>query len=150
MFRSLIVLSLAALALASCGNSPEKPLSGRLEATDAWIASVPPSAKATGAYFTLTNGTPQTQTLEGVECPLARRVELHNMRMEDEMMYMERLERLEVASGETLTLESGGLHVMLMGLTRVPAAGETVPLTLHFAGDQSLTLEAAVKKPGAR
>ena len=150
MFRSLIVLSLAALALASCGNSPEKPLSGRLEATDAWIASVPPSAKATGAYFTVTNGTPQTQVLEGVDCPLARRVELHNMRMEDEMMYMERMERIEIASGETVALQSGGLHVMLMGLTRVPAEGETVPLTLRFAGGETRALEAAVRKPGAR
>ena len=150
MPRPLFALGLAWIALTSCGGPADEPLSGRLEAKDAWIASVPPSAKATGAYFTVTNGTPQTQVLEGVDCPLARRVELHNMRMEDEMMYMERMERIEVASGETLTLQSGGLHVMLMGLTRVPSEGETVPLTLHFAGGETRALEATVKKPGAR
>ena len=150
MPRALFVLGLAWAALASCGGPADAPLSGRLEAKDAWIASVPPSAKATGAYFTVTNGTPQTQVLEGVDCPLARRVELHNMRMEDEMMYMERLERIEIDSGETVTLQSGGLHVMLMGLTRVPAAGETVPLTLRFAGGETRALEASVRKPGAR
>jgi hypothetical protein len=49
-----------------------------------------------------------------------------------------------------VALAPGGLHVMLIGLTRPLAAGERVPLTLRFERAGAVTVEAEVQAAGAR
>lgn len=52
----------------------------------------------------------------------------------------EMTEPLVVPAGETVTLEPGGAHFMLMGLHTPIQAGETVELTLQLEDDQELDL----------
>ena len=48
------------------------------------------------------------------------------------MIGMQPVDRIDVKVGSTVTLEPGGYHLMLMGVTVMPAVGETVELTLTF------------------
>ena len=63
------------------------------------------------------------------------------------MMQMRPVERIEVPAGETVALEPGGYHIMLLDLQRELPVGETVEVTLTFevAGDVVVTAE--VREP---
>jgi copper(I)-binding protein len=65
-------------------------------------------------------------------------------------MRMREVDAIPVPARGAVTLRPGGLHLMLIGLTRPLAAGETVPVTLRFerAGEVQATL--AVQAAGAR
>ena len=52
-------------------------------------------------------------------------------------MRMRMLERLAIPAGGTVAMRTGGIHIMLAGMARMPKAGEQFPLLLRFerAGD---------------
>ena len=58
-------------------------------------------------------------------------------------MTMEPVDRIELPADETVSLEPGGLHAMLIGLGAPLAAGDTFTLTLTFAeaGEREVTVE---------
>ena len=63
------------------------------------------------------------------------------------MMTMREVERIELPAGETVVLEPGGYHVMLLDLAAPLELGDTVEVTLTFevAGDVVVTAE--VREP---
>jgi copper(I)-binding protein len=86
--------------------------------------------------------------------PAAKTVEIHEMGMKAGVMEMRALPALALPAGKVVELESGGYHVMLMGLTRALKAGETVPIifTVEDARGKRTMVEAraAVRPLGAR
>lgn len=58
----------------------------------------------------------------------------------------ERPEGIAIASGETATLEPGGLHVMLMGLTSAILSGTKINLTLKFKDGSTVKLPEMLAK----
>ena len=54
----------------------------------------------------------------------------------------------DLPAGETVSLEPGGLHIMLIRLTRPIQEGESIEITLRFAGGAAQTLEFAARAPG--
>jgi copper(I)-binding protein len=61
-------------------------------------------------------------------------------------MGMRPLASLDLPAGETLTLEPGGLHVMLIDVTPL-AEGERISVTLHWQMAGDLEVEAEVVSP---
>jgi hypothetical protein len=61
---------------------------------------------------------------------------------------MKRVDPLHVGAGERLTLEPGGMHLMLIGLEAPLREGEKVPLVLRFEVAGELRAEARVFPPG--
>lgn len=59
------------------------------------------------------------------------------------MMGMREVMRIELPAGETIRLEPGGLHIMLIGLDDDLVPGEEFDITLVFeqAGEQTITVE---------
>lgn len=88
----------------------------------------------TGAIFmTLENHRDVECTLQAVELDVAERVELHSHTEEDGIMKMGRIEGgIRIAPHESHALSRGGDHVMLLGLTRKLADGDSIDLTLDF------------------
>ncbi len=82
--------------------------------------------------------------------PAATRVELHTHIRDGEVMRMRAVEAIEVPAGGAVTLAPGGLHLMLIGLTRPLAVGETVPVTLRFERGGEVQVALAVQAAGAR
>lgn len=145
MFRR-ILLSVALIAplVAACGEQAAEP--GGLEIADAWARA---SATRTGAaYLTLENKGSEADTLIEVRSPVAERVEIHDMTMEDMVMRMRKLDDLPVAAGESVSLAPGGKHIMLIGLSGPLEEGATVPLTLVFEKAGELAVEAPVRAAG--
>ena len=63
----------------------------------------------------------------------------------DGTMRMQELEAgLPLPGGETVTLQPGGYHVMLLDLAEPLAVGEEIEVTLQFAGAGEMTITAPV------
>lgn len=108
-------------------------------------ARISPNGKSGAVYFTLMNHGDGPVRLVASASPIARKVELHTHLMVDGVARMREVEGgVEALAGKTVTLEPGGLHVMLMGLSEAPEVGATFPVTLTFDTGQVLELEAEV------
>ena len=97
--------------------------------TDAWARATVQGQKATGAFMKIT--AKDTAKLVGVSSPVAGVVEVHEMKMDKDVMKMAALPNgLELPAGKAVELKPGGYHVMLMDLKAPLVKDTTVPLTL--------------------
>lgn len=117
-----------------------------LEITGAWVRATPPNRAVTAAYLVIENRSDRIRELLSVETPAAEYTELHTMRQVDDMMEMEKIERLAVTPQGEAALEPGGDHIMLFGVKRQLAEGDSVSLTLRFADQSTRTVTAEVSK----
>jgi copper(I)-binding protein len=111
---------------------------------DAWVRQVPGSDVA-AAYLTLRNPTKQPISIVGVESPLASHAMIHETRTDSGQSRMRPHEQLVVPPGKTVKLEPGGLHVMLHGVTRPAAVGQSVALVLLLADGNKVQVAATVR-----
>ena len=112
--------------------------------SEGWARPTIGEGRITAAYMTLQNLGSEADTLRGASSPKAARVEIHETKMTDEgVMKMRPLaDGLVLPPGESVSLEPGGTHIMVMGLERKLPQGATLPLTLEFekAGPIELTV----------
>ena len=113
---------------------------------DPWVAEGPPMMKMTAAFFRIENRGASPAALVGVRTDAARTVELHEVVNENNQMAMRQVERMAVPPSGQLELRPGGLHLMLIGLTRTLQAGDKVEMTLKFADGTETTVSATVRK----
>lgn len=108
--------------------------------TDAWARATMPGQKVSGAYMQIRSDA--DARLVGASSPAVPRVEMHEMKMDGDVMRMREVGAIELPKGKTVSLQPGGLHIMLMNLTQPIAAGDVVPLTLVIeSGGQRQTVE---------
>ena len=117
-----------------------------LEITGAWVRATPPNRDVTAAYLVIRNRSDRPGELLSVETPAAGYTELHTMRQVDDMMEMEKIDRLVVPAQGEAVLEPGGNHIMLFGVRNPLAEGEEVTLTLRFGDQSTRTVTAEVLK----
>ena len=98
------------------------------------------------AFMLITNGTDQDVRLTGGSTAAADRVEIHEV-VDGVMQEIDG--GLAIPAGSTSTLEPGGNHVMLMGLTGDLEVGDEVTLTLRFDDGEELEVTAPVKDVAA-
>jgi len=120
---------------------------------DAWVRAPAPGQKVAGVYMEIVSRT--NTALVAVASPVAARAELHSMALEDGVMKMRPLERIELPAGTAVKLAPGGLHVMLIDLKQPLQRGEKVPLTLTVlqldSGSRSVfTIRAEVRDADAK
>lgn len=118
-----------------------------ISVTDAW--SRPAMAGRSGIVYLTVTDTGAPDRLIGVSTPVAAKADLHESIDDHGIMKMRSVAALPVEAGKTLTLSPNGYHIMLTGLKQPLTAGETFPVTLHFAKAGDVTTTAAVQKAGA-
>jgi copper(I)-binding protein len=109
----------------------------------AWVRGTVAAQKSTGAFMTLTSDKPVS--LVGASSPAAKMVELHEMKMENNVMSMGAIDKLDIVPGKPIELKSGGYHIMMMELVKPLKAGESVPITLEFKGADGKISKQEVK-----
>lgn len=120
----IATLSLAVLCSASLAKAPE-PL---VKVDGAWVRPAVKGQSGTGGFMRLTSSVPLT--LVGFKTQAATSAELHEMSMQGDVMRMRPVDALPLPAGQTVSLQPGGHHLMLMGLKQALPAGQSVPLTL--------------------
>jgi periplasmic copper chaperone A len=104
-------------------------------------------AKVGAVFMTLKNSGAADDALVAAESPVAARAELHMHVMDGDVMRMRQVASIDVPAGGTVSLEPGGLHIMLIDLREPLKQGETLPLTLTFAKAGKVTVQVPVKSP---
>jgi len=115
------VLFLAAALLAGAAHAQvtvDKP----------WVRATVPQQTTSAAYLTITSV--QGGKLVDASSPVAASVEVHEMKMEGEMMKMRGVDALPLPAGKPVELKPNGLHIMLTGLKAPLKAGDVVPIKL--------------------
>lgn len=125
----------------------------QVDVKDAWVRTAVPGQSGTGAFMSIT--AKDGAKIVGASSPVAGVTEVHEMKMEGDVMRMRAVPALDLPAGKTVQLKPGGYHVMLMELKQALPKGSTVPLTLTFRdakGQDSkleLKLPVAATAPGA-
>ncbi len=108
-----------------------------------------PGADEAAAYFTLRNRSPDSLVVRGASADLAREAAFHVQHRSGAMVHMEPAGRPVLPPHGSLRLEPGGLHLMLTGLTRSLAPGDTVRLRVSFEHEADLRIAAPVRPYGS-
>jgi len=154
MIKKLIaIFSLLFATLSFSGCAPEA--TNELPKTsivieDAWVRASEYSAKAggmTGIFAKITNNSDKTITLVGGSTDAAMMVQTHEV---VNGMMQEKKGGIEILAGQTVTLEPGGLHIMLMNLAKPIVVGDKIEYTFKFEGaeEQTFTLTAKESEGG--
>ena len=137
LFLISLVFGFSALSFA------QEPL---VHVTHAWVRSTVPGQKATGAFMTL-NADKRTK-LVALSAPVAGVVEVHEMKMQGDIMRMRALpDGLVLPAAQAVVLGPGGLHVMLMDLKKPLSPGDSVALTLVFQDDKKVRRKMRLQIP---
>lgn len=143
----LPLLAPALLLVLSACTPPAASTEGvTVVASDALCRPTPKGRQVTGCYLKIKSSV--DDTLLTVSSPVGALAQVHESRMESNMMMMGELENgLPLSAGQTITLAPGGNHIMVMGVRDPLATGDTVPLTLTFATSKPVEITAQVGQP---
>ena len=141
-----IAIALAMIAISNLTvNADGNP---GLTFSDVQLRANAAGMRNSAAYLTITNNGVSDDQLIAVRAAIAKRVEIHSIKMDNGVMRMRAVDSgLAIAVGDSLTLAPYGLHIMFMGLTADLAPGNQHEIILVFekAGERKLT--ATVKRP---
>ena len=118
------------LSAVLCAGSVTWAQTPAVKVEGAWARATVQGQKGTGAFMNIT--AKDATRLVGVSSPAAGVAEVHEMKMENDVMKMRAVPNLDLPAGQTLSLKPGGYHVMLMDLKAPLAKDSTVPVTLRF------------------
>jgi len=126
LLKSIFLATITSFAGQGFAQSP----SVNVDVKDAWVRSTVPGQMGTGAFMKIT--AKEGAKLVGVSSPVAGVGEVHEMKMEGDVMKMRAMPSLDLPAGKAVELKPGGYHVMLMDLKQALLKDSKVPLTLRF------------------
>jgi copper(I)-binding protein len=112
---------------------------------NAWMR--PTAQGGNGAvYFVLNNHSARANELIAVSSRVAESVEIHESSMAEgsDIMQMNQVFSVPLNGRSEVVFEPGGLHVMLVNLSRELVVGETVEVALHFKNHNDLPMNVSV------
>ena len=101
-----------------------------------------------GGFMQIDNAGPADR-LMSARATVSGTVELHEMKMEGDVMRMRQVDGIALPAGKSVALKPGGYHVMFIGLKAPLKAGDSFPMTLKFEKAGEVTVEMKVEAPGA-
>jgi copper(I)-binding protein len=134
----LFVLMLTAVACSTTGSVAPT-------VSHQWVRPPLGADRPAAGYLVIVGGETADE-LVGASSPVAASVEIHETTPDaDGMMAMHPVAGIPVGSGETVRLEPGGYHLMLMGVTDDLVVGEKVELTLTFQNAGDVVVQAEIR-----
>jgi copper(I)-binding protein len=137
--KKIIGLIVVLAAFLSACSAP-----GDLEVHQAWVR---PTAQGENAavYLTLHNHSANADELTGATTTVADMVEIHESKMENDVMQMGMLTSLPIAADEEIIFAPGGLHIMLVNIKDELVLGEHIGLVLHFKNHADIVVEVHIE-----
>ena len=123
------------------------PAAAQITVKEPWVRATVAAQKATGAFMQISSMS--DAKLVEAKSPAAGIVEIHEMKMDNNVMKMRAVSEVALPAGKMVELKPGGYHVMLMDLKAQVKEGDTIPLTLVFEGRdkkrETVEVKAAAK-----
>lgn len=148
LFSFISRAPLRSLAVLACAGAlfSQAALAQSLVVQNAWARATVQGQKSSGAFMSLT--APAGCRLKSVYTPVAGVAQVHEMRMEGDIMRMQAVkDGLELPAGKTVELSPGGYHVMLMDLKVALQKDTSIPLTLVFVDAKGVESKTEIKVP---
>ena len=139
MRRFLAVIFLAGFMLNACRSTTG------IEIGSPWAR--PALQNGNGAvYFLLQNHSAVADELTGASAGVAQAVEIHESKMEGDVMQMRQISSLPIRGKESIEFGPGSYHVMLVGLNQELNAGDEIQIILHFKNHEDLQVTVPVQE----
>lgn len=136
---ALLAFSCAGAALAQSAASP------LVQVDDAWARQSVAGQRASGAFMRLTAREPLS--IVGGSSPVAAAVEVHEMKLEGDVMRMRALPALLLPAGKAVEFKPGGYHLMLLDLKQPLQRDTQVPVTLVLRDAQGVERTLQLQLP---
>ena len=120
----------ALLTIKTEGSSNVAVANANVTISDSWVRPTVAGQKATGAFMKIT--AKENSKLLSVSSPIAGVAEVHEMKMEKDVMKMAAIASLDLPAGKAVELKPGSYHIMLMDLKSPVEKGAKLPLTMKF------------------
>ena len=111
-----------------------------------WVREAPPGVKILAAYGSLVSLIDEDYVISGIDSPQFERVEIHKTVIDDDVARMKMLNSLQIEAHDTVKLEQGGLHLMLINPHQVIKNGDSVELIFKFKNDEVLESSIPVQR----
>jgi copper(I)-binding protein len=159
---NVIGIGLLAALLGACAMLA--PAGAKITTENVWarpVAPMPAMAQAqptpaaggmgmagstSAVYMVIKNGGRDADRLTAASADVAQAVEIHETKMEGNVMRMSQVAGIDVPGGGQVELRPGGYHVMLIGVRRELKVGEQFPVTLQFEKSGPITVQAEVRQ----
>jgi len=139
------VIGTLALTLALVTGVAAEGVADKITVNDPYIRAVPPVVKTSAAFMQFQNSDAVEQFLVSASTPAAAAVELHMHTADDGVMRMRQIAHVHLPPNKTVSLQPGGLHIMLFDLTAPLNVGDQVPITLTFEDGSTKEISAEVR-----
>lgn len=141
MKRFFVLIMVGSFLLSACS-----PATG-IDVSNAWAR--PAVQGGNGAvYFLIQNNSAGADELTGVSSDIADAIEMHESKMEGDVMQMRQVMSVEIPGKASIEFAPGGLHVMLIGLKQELKVGNKLQVTLHFEDHEDITVTVPVQEAG--
>ncbi len=149
--KRILALAAAMMLAAAPTFAQDDTTLGDLTISAAVARATPPHAPVGGGFLTITNAGDEDDRLIVASSPVAGRVEIHEMKMDGDVMRMRPLpDGLPIPAGQTVVLEPGRYHLMFVELTDALTEGDTFELSLTFEKAGEVTVTVDVGPPDMR
>ena len=139
--RHLLRPLIASLAFAAAAHA-----SAHVTVSNPWARASVAQQQATGVFMDLQSGHDNAKLVR-VTTDAATSAEIHEMRMQDNVMKMRAVPAVDLPNGQLVNLKPGAYHIMLMGLKKPLSAGDNVQLTLEIEHEDGAKESLAVTAP---
>lgn len=144
LFSNLALAAVATLSGFAQAQTPP-PTTARVAIQDPWVRASVAGQSGTGAFMRLMAR--EDLRLVGASSPAAGTVEVHEMKMEGDVMRMRAIPALALPAGQNVELKPGGYHIMLMDLKAPLAQNTAIGLTLLFKDKAGADVRQEVQVP---
>lgn len=149
--RMVLSQTLAALVIIIGFSAASVAGSDKVLIEDAWSRASIGTSRPGVAYMKIRNTGDVAVTLKGISTDIALKPQIHRTSTNNQgVSSMAQVGEIEIVPGETVTLEPGGLHAMLMGLQRIMKEGESFFMTLAFSDGGEVAVEIPILSIAAR
>ena len=109
-----------------------------------WVREAPPASTVLAAYMVIKNTADTPRSITRIDSPDFSNSQIHRTVLEDGVAKMLPVEALPLPVHGSVTLEPGGLHLMLFDPQRRLLEGDSVVLEIHADNGDSVTVHAPV------
>ncbi len=146
---SACAISIAALLLPIASSAHEIKL-GDLEIIHPWARQSPMAADVTAGFMVIRNTGKTDDKLIGVTAEIADVVQIHDMKMENDVMKMFEIPGgVVIPAGQSVEFKPKSKHIMFMKVKTQPMADSQFKGTLVFEKAGSVEIEYEVTDPNA-
>ncbi len=147
MMKQKLISCLLFILLSTTQLIAEPESLGDLQIANAWVRAMPPGSMMTAAYANITNTTGEDVEIATFSSPQYRSVSLHQTVVDENgVSKMEEIPQLVIAAGQTVVLEPGGKHLMLM--SAVDGNPDKVNIIIVYNDNNKVEVEFVVEDRG--